>query len=174
MPKPGPGLLSRDRIISLTVLLISILLYAEAGDYPDGGSLFPRFSLAVVAGLAVLMLLFSFMKGSPAAQQSADSLEKSSDEESGTDSRRRPIIMVGIFFVYLIVAPWLGFFVSTAVFIYVVMAYLRIQGVWLYALAVPAYHDIALCLFRAFAESALSRQSADLRFRKEIRCLNTF
>ena len=55
-------LFTRDRIIALCVMVICVLLYLEADDYPAGGSLFPHFALAASAVLAAAMLVFSFVK----------------------------------------------------------------------------------------------------------------
>lgn len=118
-----------DRMIALVLIIISAFFYWEASHYPAGGSYFPIFSLMAIILLSVLMLIFSFW---PKHKQSA---AESENAEKGKRNLH-PFFLTGIFFLYLVIVPWIGLFTSTAALICAVMAFLKVKQVKLYVLVV--------------------------------------
>lgn len=141
-----------DRTIAVILIVVCALLYGEARSYPAGGSYFPLFSLATIITLSTLILIFSFLN------------KKRPEKEKGIEVKKkkyvRPFILTGIFLLYLVIAPKLGFFFSTAAFTYVVMAFLKIREVKFYLLIVPVlitafYIFFGMILKVPFPESIL-------------------
>ena len=129
MSKLTTRLITRDRVIAVALIVTGGLLYLVAGSYPAGGSYFPQFSLGAVISLSALQLVSSFLT----QRKSARSLD-------AVDRRvyLRPILLLLLFLVYLVIAPWLGFFATTALFTYTVMIFLKIRSLKYYLIFVPA------------------------------------
>jgi hypothetical protein len=117
-----------DRAIALFLLVVCGFLYHVAGEYPAGGDYFPRFSLGVIMLMAALMLGLSFRPGKTPEEREELSVKK---------KNLRPLILIGIFFLYLLVYPRLGFYVSTALFALAVMAFLQVRRPVLYLTVIP-------------------------------------
>lgn len=115
-------------MIAAVLIVACALLYLEAGKYPAGGSYFPQFSLAAIIVLSVLQFISSFFTKKGVAK-SLDSVDRK--------IYLRPILLLLLFLVYLLVAPWIGFFSTTAVFTYTVMVFLKIRSIKFYLIFVP-------------------------------------
>lgn len=122
----------KDRVIAVVTIVLCGLLYVEAGGYPDGGAFFPKFSLGAIIVLSALILGLSLIQGK--------AKEPAPAPGPGTGDKGRvfrPLLIVGIFLLYLVVAPHLGFFASTGLLVYGVMLFLKIRGAKYYLFVVP-------------------------------------
>lgn len=128
MSESTTNLITHDRVIAAVLIVACALLYLEAGKYPAGGSYFPQFSLAAIIVLSVLQFISSFFTKKGVAK-SLDSVDRK--------IYLRPILLLLLFLVYLLVAPWIGFFSTTAVFTYTVMVFLKIRSIKFYLIFVP-------------------------------------
>ena len=118
-----------DRMIAIVVIIISAFFYREANQYPAGGSYFPIFSLVAIMLLSALMFIFSFWPKHRQRPEQPEIAEKGK-------SKSRPFFLTAIFFLYLLSAPRIGLFTSTAALICAVMAFLKVRQVKLYILVV--------------------------------------
>jgi len=118
-----------DRMIALIVIIMCLFFYREASQYPAGGSYFPIFSLVAIMLLSALMLIFSFW---PKRRQPPEQPENAAQGKR----KLRPLLLTGIFFLYLVIVPRMGLFTSTAALICAVMAFLKVREVKLYILVV--------------------------------------
>lgn len=127
-----------DRAISILLIAVCSIMYRVSGEYPAGGDYFPKFSLAVIMALAALMLVLSFRSG-----------RKQKEEKPFEISAKttRPAILAVLFLVYLLIYPTVGFYVSTALFAAVSMAFLKERRLKLYLIVIPA---LTLALYGFF------------------------
>ena len=120
-----------DRVISLALLGICVFLYWIAEGFPGRGSHFPKFALGCIILLSLLMFVSSFF-----SQRSRS--KKTEGNEAPKDARTHgPYMVFFLFIIYLIGAPFLGFYTSTAILAGVSMALLGIREPKLYLIVLP-------------------------------------
>lgn len=120
-----------DRAISFALLGICVFLYWRAEDFPAGGSHFPKFALGCIILLSLLMFLSSFFR--------ERSRSRKNERHEATQNARAygPYVVFLLFIIYLIGAPFLGFYTSTAILVGVSMALLGIRDLKLYLIVLP-------------------------------------
>lgn len=99
-----------DALASLLLLLLAILVYHWASDFPQrkGDALGPDFFPKILA--VVLGLLAGLMMVEPLL------MKKPPQAEAGKDYRLTTFV-AALIFVYVLVLPWAGFLVSTILFL---------------------------------------------------------
>ncbi len=140
-----------DRVVSVVLIVVCAILYRISGQYPAGGDYFPKFSLSVIILMSILMLVLSFRRGKTEQELEALQVKR---------KNVRPLIVSLIFIAYLIVFPTLGFYMSTALFVAVTMAFLKVRSLKLYLTVIPGlalvfYGFFGLILKVPFPESWL-------------------
>jgi hypothetical protein len=120
-----------DRVISLTLLVICGLLYWSAEDFPSGGGRFPKFALGCIILLSMLMFVSSFFR--------RESRSKKNERQDATKNARTygPYVVFVLFTIYLIGAPFIGFYTCTTILTGVSMALLGIRDLKLYLIVLP-------------------------------------
>lgn len=120
-----------DRVISLALLGICAFLYWIAEGFPGKGGHFPKFALGCIILLCMLMFISSFF-----GQRSRSN--KTEGHEAPKDARTYgPYVVFFMFIIYLIGAPFLGFYTSTTILAGISMALLGVRDLKLYLIVLP-------------------------------------
>lgn len=102
--------INKEKVYSLSVTAISALLTVQAFRYPAESSHFPRF-------LCVLMVLFSLISLSRALKEK----EPKREEVTFASTIRLPLIVFLTAIAYIFGIAYIGYFVSTAVYMIFMM-----------------------------------------------------
>lgn len=120
---------TKDLYLGIFLILLSILSYIETLSYPFESAYFPRFIiiLLLLLGVAVLVREGILLRRTRAANSSDT---PSTGKESGlwkTPAFRKVSLMVFSSLVYMVVMEQVGFFVTTLVYLPIMMKLLGIQ-----------------------------------------------
>lgn len=102
--------INKEKVYSLSVTAISALLTVQAFRYPAESSHFPRF-------LCVLMVLFSLISLSRALKEK----EQKREEVTFASTIKLPLIVFLTAIAYIFGIAYVGYFVSTAVYMIFMM-----------------------------------------------------
>ncbi|MDV2684452.1 tripartite tricarboxylate transporter TctB family protein [Alkalihalophilus lindianensis] len=112
-------MIKKDRLTSIVLLLVCAFFYFESNSIRTsnlsaglGATFFPRFLLGFIAILAVVMFINTFTRAAKAKDMKEN--ENKPDEKS-------PLIVwviFGIFGVYILLINFLGFILSSALFMF--------------------------------------------------------
>ena len=102
--------INKEKVYSLSVTVISVLLTVQAFRYPAESSHFPRF-------LCILMVLFSLISLSKALKDK----EQKREEITFASTVKLPLIVFLTAIVYIFGIAYVGYFVSTTVYMLVMM-----------------------------------------------------
>ncbi|GHC24012.1 tripartite tricarboxylate transporter TctB family protein [Aidingimonas halophila] len=112
--------MNKDRYLAIATLVIVGILLIESGDIPGksswqpyGSAMYPRFLLALIALLSLVLLVRSFLTAKPATPQSTATFHSL----AGWFRHYRIIIaLFGLFGLYALLLPMLGYLISTTLF----------------------------------------------------------
>ncbi|HIT04077.1 MAG TPA: tripartite tricarboxylate transporter TctB family protein [Candidatus Caccocola faecipullorum] len=102
--------INKEKVYSLSVTVISVLLTVQAFRYPAESSHFPRF-------LCILMVLFSLISLSKALKDK----EQKREEITFASTVKLPLIVFLTAIAYIFGIAYVGYFVSTTVYMLVMM-----------------------------------------------------
>lgn len=117
-----------DLVVSLLLLAVGLVGLVMAFDFPTKSGKWP---LIIMTSLVVLMLLYL---GSFFYDLRKNPETKAVSEPISTNAKIRIGINIGIITSFIIIAPFLGLFVTTALYLFSHMLFLGVRPVWLPAL----------------------------------------
>jgi putative tricarboxylic transport membrane protein len=118
---------NKDRLISIVILIVCAFFFYLTLDMPVpeeglGPTFFPRLLLGLVAALAFLQLIISFLKKDP---------EEVKEVDEGQKKRGKWVWMVFAFFgVFIFLLDFLGFILSAILFITVTYLLISPSQAW--------------------------------------------
>ena len=134
--------------ITLSILSIAIILYAEQyvgiGNNRYGPNFFPQ-ALAVMLFIASVSLIFQAVRGN----------EMKNIESINKQGFIRATITLVITIGYLFLMQVLGFYISTAIFLFVTIRYLGQKNYWLNIIVSIAVASIVYAIFQFFLKIPL-------------------
>ncbi|PCI88918.1 MAG: hypothetical protein COB24_00130 [Hyphomicrobiales bacterium] len=116
-----------DLVVSIMLLSIGVVGLVMAFDFPTKSGKWPIIVMSMLVFLMVLYLA-SFLYG---LRPEAPSTDRPS--EHGEASKIRIVFNIGIITFFIILAPYLGLFVTTALYLFAHMLFLGVRPVWLVA-----------------------------------------
>ena len=145
-------MLTKDLYLGGFLILLSVLCYIESLSYPYESAYFPRFIIMLLAILGVATVVKEIIKH-----------KKSSDiKQSETPSRdekiafwmiprvRKVALMIFSSLVYMVVMNYVGFFVTTSVYLPIMMRFLGIRKLKTLFLSTFVVVFVIYMLFVAF------------------------
>ncbi|MDO4988610.1 MAG: tripartite tricarboxylate transporter TctB family protein [Synergistes sp.] len=133
---------NKDKFFAVAVTLISALLTAQAFSYPYESSQFPRF-------LCILMLLFSaIMLIKNLKSNTSQTTELSA--ASFAAATKIPVAVFGSVTIYVVGIAYIGYFVSTALFMALTMIGFGERKVLHIAAAIAVFLAVVYALFVSF------------------------
>ena len=98
----------QNRCIAIVLISLSVYLGNQARDFPARGGVFPLFSFACIALLALTLLITTFFEKTP-SQPEEKKVKLNWDNT-------KPYILFGLVIIQVYVMKSLGYFVSTGLF----------------------------------------------------------
>ena len=145
-------MITKDLYLGGFLILLSVLCYIESLSYPYESAYFPRFIIMLLAILGVATVVKEIIKH-----------KKSSDiKQSETSSRdekiafwmiprvRKVALMIFSSLVYMVVMNYVGFFVTTSVYLPIMMRFLGIRKLKTLFLSTFVVVFVIYMLFVAF------------------------
>ena len=130
-----------DILISASLILLCGFFWMESADYAEEVRVFPRLFLLIIAITSLIVLLratrrFINSQKAVAAEKAAGTYAEEPYDDEGTDLSplaKQLLPFAGLLFVliYCICIQYIGFFVSTAVFMLAFMRFLQMKKWWL-------------------------------------------
>ena len=124
-------MVTKDTYLAVFIILISIAAYIVSYPYPYNSSYFPRFIILLLGLLGAALLVKELRKGKT-AQQIEQRKELASAEKIFSWNRSAPykvILMAGSSIVYLIVLDQVGFFVTTLIYLPIMIRLLGVRKI---------------------------------------------
>jgi hypothetical protein len=128
-----------DTLISFSLMLVSVWLYTLTAEFPEEARTFPRLLLVLTFALAAVILVMS-LRGKTEVKIKI----------SFKSVNWRPYITYAAIVLYVLAMSILGFFVSTACFLLLMMFYLGIRKTTDYLLAISSVLVFFYLLFVQF------------------------
>lgn len=160
-----------DIVISAAAILLCAFFWLESSDYAYEVKIFPRLFLALFAGASLIILgkaaLALAREKKPLAERRASGVyEEEPYDDRGTDLKPLtlkllPYLGLSFILAYILCIRWIGFFVSTAVFMIALMRCLQMKKWWL-ILAVTA--GVELFIYLAFVMAFAIRLPGGILF----------
>lgn len=131
--------INKEKVYSLSVTVISALLTVQAFRYPAESSHFPRF-------LCILMVLFSLISLSKALKDK----DAEREEISFASTIKLPLIVFITAIAYIFGIAYVGYFVSTAVYMLFMMLLFGEKRIIPMGVAIAAFIIVIYALFVHF------------------------
>ncbi|SCZ79511.1 tripartite tricarboxylate transporter TctB family protein [Acidaminobacter hydrogenoformans] len=112
-------LIDRDVLIGLCATIIGLFMYNEADKLNAQASIFPKVILGIFIILSVLLLFQGIRKSIK------NKYVQSSNTKMSISDLKIPFIMFLFILLYVILLDKLGFYISTAIFIPIVMLFYK-------------------------------------------------
>lgn len=127
----------RDRIVSIFMLVISAAAYFWSRSFSEMARIFPTYIIYVLLALSFMLLIKTFNK------DNYKHIEKKKDEETGEvkeiiekkevvtldkEGKKRVLITIIATAVYIYLMNFLGFFVTTYLFLVILFSFLKVEN----------------------------------------------
>lgn len=113
-----------DLVVSVMLLTIGVVGLVMAFDFPTKSGKWPIIVMSMLVFLMVAYLASFFYNLQPKAEMVT----------YGAASKMRIVFNIGIITCFIIVAPYLGLFATTALYLFSHMLFLGVRPIWLVAL----------------------------------------
>lgn len=149
----------RDRIVSIFMICVSALAYYGSRTFSEMAQIFPTYIIYVLAALATMLLIKTFNK------DNYKHIEEEIDEETGEvkeviektdvvtidkDGKKRVLITIISTMFYIYLMNFLGFFVTTYLFMFILFNLLKIDNLMV-KIFVPLFTSaFVFLIFRVF------------------------
>ena len=122
-------MLTKDMWLGIFLILLAILAFWETLSYPVNSAYFPQFILVLLAllGVATLVKEFARVKKSKASLAQEELAAEEKVPFWKNRMVRRVAMMIFSSLVYMVVMNYVGFFVTTLIYLPVMMRLLGIQ-----------------------------------------------
>jgi len=139
-----------DIIIGIFLVVVSIILYNISNDFPPEGRFYPKVVLIILFMFGVLITFDGLRKSifNKSAPTSKDN--KSAEAEENIIKVRKlklPFIVLILSILYVFLISFLGFFVSTIIFLVTILLLLKVKKVTEYLYAVIGTNIFLYLLF---------------------------
>ena len=137
---------SKELFFAVSITLISLLLLITSFTYPAESSQFPRF-------LCGLMLLFSVLIRVKGLRSKTGTKEKSNTEVSSGSimvKLKAPVLVFSLTIAYLAGIMYIGYFVSSTIFLIGTMSIFGRQGLFTKTIATAGFLLVVYALFVSF------------------------
>lgn len=137
-----------DRKAGLILLALCMILWFFVIPSEVAGraqSLLPRVYAALVALLSVVLIVRSYSR-EPMVKQNVSNTQIQNDTEVRTHRIIRIIVVAVILVIYILSINLIGYFISSALTLFLLMFYLRLRS-WKLLVLVPAVVLLAIYLF---------------------------
>lgn len=108
--------MNTDRIIAFIIIILSLGLYRVSIEFPKGADIFPQVALGSMIFLAVILIILDLKKK-----------QQNSKPQGRKTGWLRPYLIFALTTLYIVSITSIGFFVSTCIFIVVIMFYLGLR-----------------------------------------------
>lgn len=127
--------LHHDVYAGVVILVTSLFFLVQAKEFPERAALFPYLILALFLFFAVLLLITGFRK--TAMRKKDIEVPTADDEESLTIGMiKMPLLILVTVTAYVVLINFLGFFVSTALFMVGILYMLKLKSLKTYVLTI--------------------------------------
>nr|WP_236784693.1 tripartite tricarboxylate transporter TctB family protein [Alteribacter salitolerans] len=126
-------------MVAVVFIVIGAVFFYQTLSFPEGAQMYPRFIIGIMVGLALLLLIQTFIKKP----------DTSYKKLFGHIHWKRFIGVLVFSFLYLILINQIGFFVTTVVYLVGTMVFLR-ATVKTIAIAVPSFVLVLYLIFSEF------------------------
>ncbi|MGM0499311.1 MAG: tripartite tricarboxylate transporter TctB family protein [Bacillota bacterium] len=149
----------RDRIVSVFMICLSALAYYGSRSFSDMAKIFPTYIIYVLAALSIMLLIKTLNK------DNYKHIEKEVDEETGEvkevvekadvvtidkEGKKRVLITIISTVFYIYIMNYLGFFVTTYLFMFILFNLLKIDNLMV-KIFVPLFTSaFVFLIFRVF------------------------
>jgi len=123
------SMITKDLYLGGFLVLLSVLCYIESLSYPYQSAYFPRFIIALLAMLGLATVVKEIIKHKKATDNK-QAKASSTDEKVAfwmMTSVRKVSMMIFSSLVYMVVMNYVGFFVTTSVYLPIMMRLLGIR-----------------------------------------------
>ncbi|MEI3610172.1 tripartite tricarboxylate transporter TctB family protein [Pseudogracilibacillus sp. SO10305] len=117
-----------DVFTGLFLLIISLCFYFMSAGFPSEGKLFPV-TIIVLLLLFSVLIMFSGIKKTLFNKEDTTSTNGENEEAFQKEQIKIPLITLFLIVVYIILIGYLGFFVSTILFMTTVLLLLKVKGI---------------------------------------------
>ncbi|ADO76189.1 tripartite tricarboxylate transporter TctB family protein [Halanaerobium praevalens] len=149
----------RDRIVAIFMLVLSGLAYYGSRSFSEMAQIFPTYIIYVLAILSLLLLLKTFNKDNyKHIEQEVDQktgevkevIEKAEVVTIDQEGKKRVLITVLATIAYIYLMNYLGFFVTTYCFMFVLFTLLKVNNLMV-KIFVPLFTSaFVFLIFRVF------------------------
>ncbi|MGM0549064.1 MAG: tripartite tricarboxylate transporter TctB family protein [Bacillota bacterium] len=149
----------RDRIVAIFMLVLSGLAYYGSRSFSEMAQIFPAYIIYVLAILSLLLLLKTFNKDNyKHIEQEVDQktgevkevIEKAEVVTIDQEGKKRVLITVLATIAYIYLMNYLGFFVTTYCFMFVLFTLLKVNNLMV-KIFVPLFTSaFVFLIFRVF------------------------
>ena len=146
-----------DIIISSILILLCGFFWSESSSYPTEVQTFPRLFLVIIVITSIIVIVravFGIIKDRKllSEQKAAGTYVEEAYDDEGTDLKplsKQLLPFAGLLFVlaYVLCIQYIGFFVSTAVFMLAFMRFLQLKKWWLMLLIAAGMDAVVYVLF---------------------------
>lgn len=134
-------LMSKERIFSIGISVISILLTIQAFRYPAESSQFPRFLCLLMVLFSVMILVRNIMGKTTA---------KAECHASFKEVMKVPFIVFASTAMYIFAIQYVGYFVSTVIYMFLMMSMFGQKRILPMGIAVTVFLGVIYALFVSF------------------------
>lgn len=119
-----------DLVVSILIWIVGIVGLVMAFDFPTKSGKWPIIIMSMLVFLMTLYLAAFFydLRLKPTTEQPAD------DKSTDNAHKIRIGINIAIIVSFIVIAPYLGLFVTTALYLFSHMLFLGVRPIWLVAL----------------------------------------
>lgn len=119
-----------DLVVSIMLLVVGVVGLVMAFDFPTKSGKWPIIIMSMLVFLMALYLASFLYDLRP---KTSPSKIATIEDEAEAPSKLRIAINIGIIVGFIILAPFLGLFVSTALYLFIHMVFLGVRPIWLCA-----------------------------------------
>lgn len=123
-----------ERFIPFIFIVLSLGLYRVTMEFPRGANIFPQLALGSIIFLSIIMGILDLKK----------KRQTSKPQNSGW---WRPYIIFALTTLYIVSITYLGFFVSTSIFVIIIMFYLGLRNLSSYVVTLTVIMVFYYLLF---------------------------
>lgn len=134
-----------DRVTSIVFLLIGLIFFINTFNLPENSRMYPRFMIGIMLFLSILLFIKTLLKS-----QSSKSWK---DMVIGIQWKRFSFVLIGGI-VYLFFINTLGFFVSTFLYLFITMIYLKANRTAI-MISIPSFLIVLFLIFKVFLKVPL-------------------
>ncbi|MET3506473.1 tripartite tricarboxylate transporter TctB family protein [Halalkalibacter oceani] len=132
----------QDVYIGAGIIIFSLFVFIKSYEFMEEVGFFPRVLSIIFAGLALILILKGLKSGKGISDE-----EKGEEESVSLELLKSPIAVFFIILIYIGLISFVGFFVSTSLFLIVLMMYLKEKKIVTYAVMVLGLNVFIYFLF---------------------------